>query len=68
MLSIFIMIITCILKSSDSYYDNHEYPKIKNSVEFKVIGSHGFNKAPSVNRAGKTGKYADRYNIRNLSC
>ena len=47
---------------------NQKYPKVKDFVEYKILGSNDFQKARIIKRAGKvSGKYSDWYNIKNLT-
>ena len=46
---------------------NQKHPKVKDFVEYKILGSNDFKNAQVMKRAGKvSGKYSDWYNIKNL--
>ena len=56
------------IQSEGCYHNNQKHPKVKDLVEYKIFGSHHFQKAQIVKRAGKvSGKYSDWYNIKNVN-
>ena len=55
-------------QNDEIYYNNEKHPKIKDFVEYKILGSDDFHTAQIISRAGKTsGKYSNWYNIKKLS-
>ena len=56
------------IQNEDCYHNNQKHPKVKDLVEYKILGSNDFQKAQIIKRAGKvSGKYSDWYNIKNLN-
>ena len=52
---------------ANSFYSGQEQPKVKDFVEYQVLGSGENIKAQIISRAGKTsGKYSDWFNTRNI--
>ena len=47
------------------YHNNQNHLKVKDFVEYKILGSNEFQKAQIIRRAGKvSGKYSDWYTLR----
>ena len=47
------------------HHNNQRHPKVKDFVEYKILGPTDFQKAQIIKRAGKvSGKYSDWYDIR----
>ena len=56
------------IQNEDCYHNNQKHLKVKDFVEYKILGSNDFRKAQIVKRASKvSGKYSDWYNIKNLN-
>ena len=56
------------IQNEDCYYNNQKHPKVKDFVEYKILGSNDFQKAQTIKKAGKVShKYSDWYNSKNLN-
>ena len=56
------------IQNEDCYHNNQKHPKVKDFVEYKILGSNNFQKAQIIKRGGKvSGKYSDWNNITNVN-
>ena len=56
------------IQNEDCYHNNQKHPKVKDFVEYKILGSNDFQKAQIIKRGGKVSdKYSDWNNITNAN-
>ena len=49
------------IQNEDCYHNNQKHPKVKDFIEYKILGSNNFQKAQIIKRAGKVSCKSKQY-------